>query len=643
MLDVMRQNAKSLHVFFWLIIIAFIGAPVFTALKGSVGKTSDPNAAAWVNGKPVSFSTLQQQYQQMYNMYRQLYGDNLSADILQKLDLEGAALTQVIRKALLVQGAQEYNIRVSEAELVKAIQAISSFQTDGRFDPAVYQRLLTGARLTPQQFEAEMTDELLADKVEQMIKHTVQVTDAEIRAEFLAENEKVKVEGLLVKPEQFLTAVEVKEDEVKSYYDAHKEAFTTPPRVKVNYIVFDPQQLKAEITVSEDDIKAYYTEHESEYNKGKEVKARHILIRAAQDADTATDMAARHLAEEVRQMIADGKDFAELAKTYSEDPGSKENGGDLGFFSKGMMAPEFETAAFALEPGKVSDPVRTQFGYHLIKVDETREETDPYGKAKPAIEDLLKLQQAQTLAAGRAEERFQQILEKKDFAQVAKDAGLEVNVSPLFAQGDTLDETATAVQQPQIQEAAFALTAEEPFSQPIETPSGYYLLQFVERKEPYIPELTEVSAQVMEAVRKEKAKEQAKAAAQKIVDDLKAGTTWESVVTQGTVEKFTPEPFNRRQRYISEVGTTAEQLVKTAFALNVQETSPVLDLTDKFGIIRLVEKIAIDEEQLKKEKTTLQDRLLWQKQDRVFQEFIEGLKQKADIQVAKQLEQYNTK
>jgi peptidyl-prolyl cis-trans isomerase D len=309
----------------------------------------------------------------------------------------------------------------------------------------------------------------------------------------------------------------------------------------------------------------------------------------------------------------------------------------LGFFSKGMMVPEFEEAAFALEPGEVSEPVRTQYGYHIIKVEEVREETDPYGKAKPIIEDRLKLEQAALLAEARAEEAYKDLLDIRDFQQIAQNAGLEVHVSKFFSRNEPIDETTSPAMQ-QIQEMAFTLNADERFSQPIETVAGYYLLEFLESQDPYVPELAEITGDVTEVVRQEKAKEQAKAEAEKIAEALKSGGNWEEVVKQYSVETFSPEPFSRRQSYISGIRGDTEEFIKIAFSLEDQNSSSVIELTDKFCIIRLVEQVPIDEESFTDEQGSLKQQLLRQKQNTVFQEYVDDLRQKAEIKVSEALE-----
>jgi len=636
MIEAMRKNLKSLQIFLWLVIVAFIGTIFFVwGQGGRQGRAVSGNAAAWVNGKPISFASYERERRRIYDFYQQLYGDKLKTDALENLQLEQVAINQLIQRALLVEEAHKHGLRVSDPELVKTISEIPQFQQDNQFDPAVYKAVLANMGLTPEGFEEQTLENLLIGKMSYLVKQTVRISDQEVFEEYRVENEKVRVEGIQVKPEQFEKNVTLNDGEVAAYYDAHKETFKTPPRVKIQSLFFDPQRLKDEITPTEEEIQQYYDDNQKEFNKGKELRVRHILFRLAKDPDQETAAAVKKKAADVLQQLKNGADFAEMAKQSSEDTASGTNGGDLGFLARGMTIPEFEEAAFALKAGEISDLVRTQFGYHILKVEEMREEADPYGKAKPVITDRLKLARAKNLAADRAEENYQKLLEKKDFQQVAKDAGLEVRISQLFARDEPLDDQTPAI--PEIQEVAFTLTTEEKFSQPLETPSGYYLLELLESKEPYIPELKEITDKVADAVRKEKAKEFARAEAQKVEADMKTGIAWEEILKKYAVAKFAPEPFSRRQFYLNEVKGNAEELIKVAFALKVEENSSVIELSQEYYIIRLMEKIGIDEKKFAEEQEKLKQQLLRQKQETVFREFGDELRQKAEITVSKSI------
>ena len=636
MLQAMRENVKSLKIFLWLVIAAFIGTIFFVWGQGnSQGGARSQNAVAWVNGEPISYTSFENSFRNIYGFYKQIYGDNLTPEMMQNLQLEQVALSQLTQNTLLAQEAERYKLTVSDEELVQTIHKMPQFQTDGQFDPIVYKSTLERARLNTQDFEEQIEQSLVVEKIRHVIQQSARISDQEVLNDYKVQNETVQVEGLLVKAESFTEQVELSDEELQNYYDAHKEEFTTPPRVKVQYLHFDPQQFKAEISPTEEEIRDYYEANEEEFNKGKEVHARHILLRTASDADEETLAKVKAKAEELFSQLKAGADFSELAKENSEDPGSAPEGGDLGFFTKGRMVPEFEEAAFSLAEGEISEPVKTQFGYHLIKVEEIREEADPYGKAKEEITERLKLAGAKDLAAERAEFGYEDLLETDNLQEVAAKDGLEVKVSDFFAQGEPIDSETNAL--PQIQEIAFTLNSEQKFSQPVETPGGYYLLEFLELKEPYVPEFTDVSEEVNEALRQEKASEMAKAESEKIRKALEEGTSWETVAEQEKVETITPRPFNRRQKYIAEAQGNSEEFVSVAFALSDDSPSEVIELNDNYCVIRVTKRQGIDPEQFETEKDELRQRLLEQKQSTVLREYIDELKEKAEIQYAEGL------
>ncbi len=632
MLDVMRQNLKSLKIFLWLVIAAFIGTIFFVWGQGGSsqqGSAGGQNAVAWVNGEPISYSSFESSYRNIYGFYRQMYGDNLSEEVLKTLQLEQVALNQLTQNVLLAQKAKEYEIGVSDDELISEIQSMPSFQTNNQFDPNVYKNLLAQNRIVPEDFEAQIKSSLITKKLELLIKQTARVSDQEVREEYLLQNDKLAIEGVLVKAESYKERVTMSDEETQAYYDAHKQDFTTPPRVKIQYVHYDPQTLKDEVTPTEEEIKAYYDANLSEFDKGREVKARHILFRTAQDATEEQIAEVKTKAEAVLKQAKEGADFAELAKTHSEDPGSKENGGDLGFFNKGRMVPEFENAAFALTVGQVSDLVKTQFGFHIIKVDEIREETDPYNAAKAEITDRLKLSKARELAGERAQIAYDDILNTPNLQEVATKDKLEVRVSNLFGNGEPIDENTIAI--PQVQEAAFTLSADQKFSEPIETALGYYLIEFLEAKEPYIPELADIKDKVTEALRQEKAKALAKADAEAIQTALASGTPLQDVTTTFKGEAFAPRPFGKSQSYISEARGKSEELAKLAFTLRDGEYSAPFELESDYCVFRVKERTAADMQAFEQEKAKLTEQLLKQKQDAQFREFIDELKQNANI------------
>ena len=636
MLQAMRENVKSLKIFLWLVIAAFIGTIFFVWGQGSgQGRARNQNVVAWVNGTPISYASFESSFRNIYGFYKQIYGDNLTPEMMKNLQLEQAALNQLTQNTLLAQEAERYKLTVSDEELVQAIHDMPQFQTNEKFDPALYTSTLERARLNAQDFEMQVGQSLLVEKVKHVIQQSARISDQEVLNDYQAQNETVEVEGLLVKAEDFKEKVEINDEELQSYYDEHKEKFTTPPRVKVQYLHFDPQMLKAEITPTEEEIREYYEANESEFNKGKEVNARHILLRTADDADEETLAGIKAKAEDLLKQLKNGADFAELAKEYSEDPGSAPKGGDLGFFTQGRMVPEFDDAAFALAEGEISDLVKTQFGYHIIKVEKIREDADPYASAKDEITERLKLAGAEELAAEQAEFGYEDVLETDDFQEVAKRRSREIKVSDFFAQGEPIDSNTSAL--PQLQEAAFTLNSEQKFSQPIETPAGYYLLEFQELKEPYVPELTEVHDEVSDALRQEKAEELAKAEIEKIHQALTDGTSWDTLAEQESVETITPRPFNRRQTYIAEARGNVEEFAKTAFALSGNSPSEVMKLSSDYCIIRVTERRGIDPEQFETEKEALKQRLLDQKQSVVLREYIDDLQEKADIQYAEGL------
>jgi peptidyl-prolyl cis-trans isomerase D len=347
MLDTMRRHSKSalVYVFFAIIILVF----VFSFGPGSSGcrsgaKLSGPGAnAATVNGEPIAVVDFEQTYSRVFRDYQARAGGSFDEGLARTIKLKENVLDQMIDRELLVQAAVRHGIAVSDRELLDELHKVPAFQKDGRFDRETY-LLLIERQLgsTPAQFEEEMRRGMLAQKMVGSLTESAKVSDDEVRAEFAREKEKLDLA----------------------------------------FVRFNPQSLKAEVQKATDEqvdafvksdaarVEEFYKSNSFRFHKPKRVQARHILIKVAEKAPEKESAAAKEKLVELQKKIQGGADFAQVAKESSQDPGSKDKGGDLGLFGPGTMDPAFEKAAMALKAGETSEPVRSRFGWHLIRVEE---------------------------------------------------------------------------------------------------------------------------------------------------------------------------------------------------------------------------------------------------------------------------------
>mgnify|MGYP000937810300 FL=1 len=396
MLDTLRKNSKSalIYVFFGIIIVVF----VFSFGPGSDGcrsgaLVSGGGAAATVNGKTISVADFEQTYGRIYRDYQARAGGSFNEELAASIGLKDKVLDQLIERELLAQAAADNGITVSDEELAGEIYGMAAFQVDGEFDPEQY-KLIIERQLgtTTSQFEQDLRRDLLAQKMLGSLSGAAKVSEDEVRAEYTREREKLDLSFVRFSPHAF------------------KAEAGEPTEAQVDEL------LKVDLARVEEHYKA----NSFRFNKPKRVKARHLLVKLDEKAAEADVEAATEKLNDLRQQVSGGADFAALAKEHSQDPGSKEKGGDLGVFGPGTMDPAFEKAAFALEAGQVSELVRTRFGLHLIKVEEVLpEEKRSLDDAKRELASELLLQDAtKALAKKKAEETLAQVKEGKKLEEL---------------------------------------------------------------------------------------------------------------------------------------------------------------------------------------------------------------------------------
>ena len=424
MLRLMRDYATS-----WLIKI-ILGAIVVVFVFWGVGSFRDrkSNVIASVNGEAVSLDEYRSTYNNLLEQMRQRFGNNLNEEVLQMLRLDKQAIDQLIEQRLLMQEVARLNFRVTDEEVVKTIQNIPSFQTNGVFDSRLYTTVLNYNRLTPEGFEAAQKERLLVEKLRAYLFSNFQVSENELKEYYEWKNVSASIDYVLFNPETYQD-IELTEDALETYFNAQKESYKTNPLRKAQYLNFDPQDYKADVKISAEDVETYYLENREKFATPKTVEARHILFKVNAEATQELEDAAKAKAENVFGMIQKGEDFAAMAKQYSEGP-SKENGGQLGAFKKEDMVAPFAEKAFSMKQGEVSEPVRTQFGWHLIKVEKVNEASaQSLEDAAQPIQATLTDDQAKTLAYDKAEAFYETTLEGDFIADVGREMGLAVKMT----------------------------------------------------------------------------------------------------------------------------------------------------------------------------------------------------------------------
>jgi peptidyl-prolyl cis-trans isomerase D len=601
MLSLMRKHASSWIIKFLLaaIIVVFIpwGVQRYTSQRSS--------RVADVNGTIITLGDYRNSYTNLVEQVRQSFGNNLNDELIQALQLRKRALDQLVDRALMLQEAEKLKIQVSDEELAQTIRDIRAFQTAGVFDNQRYLNALSRTKLSPETFEEQQREALIIDKLQSFITGNIKVSELEARQWYKYNNTEVDVDYVLLEPGQFKN-IEPTADEILDYFDQHKEAYKTDPEIKVRYLYLKPEDFASKLTVAEADMQDYYESNLEKFKNPKTVQARHILIKVDQNAKPEEVESARQRAEDVLKLARDGQDFAALARQYSEGP-TKTKGGDLGTFRREAMVKPFADKAFSMKAGDISDPVRTRFGWHIIKVENANPaKTLSLDEARADIEKTLKTERSKNLAYDEAEAVYDATFEGQNLVDIAQERNLNLLTTALFPQKSPPKEIKDAAR---FASVAFSLPSDE-VSDIQEFGDGYYLLEVVEKVPSKFPELKDVEDSVKKDVIKEKQDAKALSEANRFMAELKTGQSFDAVS-----QKFKLAPqktgFFKRNDSIPTIGQETE-IARTAFKLSEHDQLPGEPLKGQKGyyVISFRERQEPELNGFEKEKSALKDRLL---------------------------------
>ena len=630
MLKFMRRNAQApwVRATFLIIVLVFI----FWGIGAGVGVMSDrSDAVAKVNADTISPKRYQRTIDNLERMYRELYKQNVPPDLIKSLDLKSKAIDQLVRVTLMRQEAERIGLQVSDTELAESIQGIAAFQDSGVFTKERYLDVLRANNIQAGEFEEAQREEVLLRKMEDIIGAGVQVSDAELREQYHLDNDKVNLAFARVKAADFAGQVQVADADLQAYYDAHKEEFRVPERARIEVLQYAASAFEGQATVADADVQAYYDNHREQYDKPEEVQARHILFNLSPGASDDEKNKVRQQANDVLAKAKGGEDFAALAKQYSQDEGSKTKGGDLGFFKRGQMTPSFEEAAFALQPGAISELVESPFGIHIIKVEAKHAaETQTLDQVRPQILETLKKERARELAAERARADHDKAVQGQSLADIGAAAGLAVIDPPPFGRTDVI---VGIGRQQQIIEPTFAGAAGD-VPDVVDSPTGAYLFRIVEKFPTHVPELADVRGDVEAALRKHKTEELAKAKADTLLAQLKESNDLSRVAAANGLTIDETGFFTRTGTYVPKLGAQPE-LKQEAFHLTKEHPAAgaVYQATGDAVLAALKDVEPADDAKFAEQKDSLRQQATERRRAMVSEQFVNYLKTKARIEI----------
>jgi len=518
MITFMRKYRKGLQIGLLIVIAAFVASLFVFGSSGFDKGGERADAVAKVNGETISRRQYQDRFQGYLEMYSRGNQGRLTPELAEQLGLPQRVVDELVTEAAGVQRAQAEGLGLSDEEFNAAVHAMREFQDNGRFSMDRYRRFL---QVRGVEAERELRRYLTLRKVQRLIVSGVRVTDAEVEQAWGLRREEVRTAWALVELQPLVTAATAGDDEMAEYLKSHGDEFKQPERRKVQYVTLVAKDFTPRLSDAE--IEKYYTEHIKDFETPRQLMASHVLVRVSETGGSEAEDRAREKIAAVIKRAKAGEDFAKLAREVSEDPGSKDKGGDLGWVSQGMMVPQFEQALFALKKGELSaEPVRTPFGFHAIKVTDAREASrKPMKEVAPQIRDRLAAEAADRAAKAKADEIRPALQTAKDFSAEARKLGLtpiETTMTKLGRPPAMPGMPATDT----LEEAAFGL-AVGGVTTPVNTPAGWVVLKVVDTIPPGVPPLAEIRDRVAAAVKRGKADTVAADRVKQLTDYAKGG------------------------------------------------------------------------------------------------------------------------
>ena len=538
----------------WLLLGLLFIAFAFFGLN-SYFTSNAKSFAADVNGVEITIPEYQRAYQQLRNRMQRMMGEAYNPAMIDEDALKKSALQQLIREQLILQEAGDDGYAVSKQLVAAQINAVTAFNgDDGAFSVEKYRRVLQQQGMSPAEFEWRLSRELMANQVTNGIAQTAGVSRQDLESIYRLQTQQRRFSYLELPLQQSAAEVKVSDSDIEKYYTEHASDFMSPERVKIQYLELKADKLQVSDVPDDQALHALYDEHSDRYVTPEERRARHILVSLPPDAGEDAERKAREKAESLLARLDKGESFEALAKEASDDPVSAGKGGDLGFFSRGVMMPEFETAAFALEKGGRSGIVKSAFGFHIIEVTDIKpQHTRPFDEVRDELVKEYQAQERGDLFSDRAETLANLTFEQPDSLQGAADAlGLEVKTSDWLTKegGPGIGQNETVVN------AAFQEDVLEAGnnSEPVELGDNHLVvLRILEHQPAEKQTLESVKDKVTAEVSDAKARELASTRGDSLLKELRSGTPLADIAsaqqlkirTTGLIGRNATDPASR--------------------------------------------------------------------------------------------------
>ncbi|MBZ5498013.1 MAG: peptidylprolyl isomerase [Acidobacteriia bacterium] len=614
MLDIMRRK-KRLKLILWLVIISLGMGMLLLFVPGqNVGIQGFDNSIATVAGETISVKDYSDTYRHFVENYSAGGRNRTDPEILKRLGVDKQALNALIQVRVVTYAAKRLGLDVTTDEVRQAIETNPNLRNQAGFIGVdAYKALLAANRIEITEFEDSVRFMLLSKKVTNLLADSLSIPEKQLRENFARQNQEAQVLYVLFDKEAAKKKVNPTEADLRAYFEANKEKYHIKEERRAQYLLLPISDIAATQKVTDREIDDAW----ARMDRQETVDASHILFKVD---DPSKDAEVKAKAEEILKRAKAGENFAELAKKYSQDEGSAPQGGNLGPFPQGRMPKAFEAAAFSLKPGEISDLVRTEVGYHIIKV--LSHEKPNKEAERPNLIRSVQVDKAVEIAKQKAAEA-QKLLEKqKDLASVAKELNVPAKIQETGFFNRSSDPAANGLSQEFIDEV-FRLKEINSLGKAVELPAGQAIPKLLQINLPKPPEFKESQEAVKKDYIESKASELLQEQAQKLSDEAKKLSDLTKAAQKAGIAVKTSDSFKRDGTPAKEIGS-APDFTAAAFGLAVGGISGPITIAGgkQAAVLQLKSLSPFNETEYAKQRPMLREQALLSAREAYFDEYI---------------------
>ena len=638
MLKTMRDSFHHLKWTLFAVIIVFILGFVYFSGTNTGSSDASGQVVARIGGDSISAAEFDRRYRSELDRQQAQYQGKLSPELIRALDMPRQVLDSMIDRVLRLEAARRLSLKVSDEEVAAAVISFPELQENGHFiGNEKYERFLRANGYTPERFEEDVREGLLLQKYSTLVKASVLVPDKDLQREFSNRNDKASIEYVKIPAGKLETVAPASDADLKSYLEKHKDRYQTAVQRRTKYLVVDRGRVHAQIKIPDPEMKADYDRRKASFQMPEQVAASHILIKVDPDKGPEADAAAKQKAEALFARASKGEDFAKLANENTDDPSGKGSGGQLAPFGRGQMVPEFEQAAFDMKPGEIRGPIKTQFGYHIIKVlSKLPAHIRSFEEVKGQILAELSETRSQAETDRAARELADKIKQLKnptddDLRKLQSDV-VTYNETPWAAKGDPIPGIGANAR---FSEEAWSLKLGQISTTPITTTRGPAFVKPTEERPAGVPPLDEIKARVTADFQADRRDREAIGKLQPVVQELSSGTTLAAVAARYETEVKTTPDFGPGGP-IPEIGN-APELSAAIFQTGKGQVGPPVPAAGGFVLFRVVNRVSADSKIFETQKPEILDTLQAREAERLLRAELQRMRADRKIQVNEEL------